>query len=228
MNFKDTVKHMMFNYPSIFPTPLAACRQLFFTVGNGMEWVKGELVNTMRYPGEKNSTTMLYDDIDDNIKHYKEMDYIVSKRYILEEELRRLNRKFIEEHIDEFISDNCMINLTDRSSTCNGHYELNIGDYAKVLCVPNNVKKDWGQAALDAIDWAFVNLNMVYGVANQKPYDRHWPDSAKQTHSNLMKARDKIRNIMKLPTQQQLDDIADKIITEVLNEEKLEKENAKA
>lgn len=67
----ETMRHCLLNYPLIFPCPKAAAIHWFTVIGNGTEWVNGELV--YRWEGERAGTTMKYDDLDDRDKQIKEI-----------------------------------------------------------------------------------------------------------------------------------------------------------
>lgn len=45
MQVEDTIQFMADFYPSLFPTRKHALNHLFCTVGNGYEWIDGELVD---------------------------------------------------------------------------------------------------------------------------------------------------------------------------------------
>lgn len=45
MRAEDTLQYMADFYPEIFPTRKHCLNQLFCVIGNGYEWVNGELVN---------------------------------------------------------------------------------------------------------------------------------------------------------------------------------------
>ena len=46
MTLKDTVKSILIMYPLISPSKLSVYSHLFLTIGNGYEWINGELVSS--------------------------------------------------------------------------------------------------------------------------------------------------------------------------------------
>ena len=45
MTSRDTIKYCIMNYPAIFSNVADVMDHLFLTVGNGYEWVNGELID---------------------------------------------------------------------------------------------------------------------------------------------------------------------------------------
>lgn len=44
MKLKTLVKHLIMQWPRLFPNALAAYDHLFYVVGNGYDWKNGELL----------------------------------------------------------------------------------------------------------------------------------------------------------------------------------------
>lgn len=119
MRAEDTLQYMADFYPQMFPTRKHALNELFCVLGNGFEWVNGELVN-------------------DNNKYVK--------RYKLIEEIHRAEFRNEDSWYDlhEFYQKMC----EDKSNKIPIEYRfewyLPLDDKLSNLCnYPDDIKPDW-------------------------------------------------------------------------------------
>lgn len=219
MNYKDTIKQMMFNYPSIFPNPLKAAIQLFFTVGNGYFWNKnGQLVSGY---SNKMSPVMLYDDLDERLTWGRTDIDIDRIQYNLEIELARTKRKFIEDNIDGLLSGNHYMTDFEDNYLYYNNCVTHIGQYHKLIDFPDNIAKDWGNGILEAMEWALYNLNKIYGVSYKCTGDvgEWWPEHARQSYYIILEVRERLRKILGQPSKEEREEFSSRMINEILSEE---------
>lgn len=122
MKAEATLQYMSDFYPRIFPTRKHALNQLFCVLGNGMEWINGELVN-------------------------KDSKYL--KRYKMIEEIERAEFPFEEDWYEnhEFYTD--LYESCDKTEKIPFEYQfewypLCTGKHgSKLYNYPKNIKPDW-------------------------------------------------------------------------------------
>lgn len=118
MKAEDTLQYMADFYPDVFPTRKHALNHLFCVIGNGYEWVNGELVDN--------------DDIYG--KRYK-LRKPIEKAEFINEEFWKYQRKFYEnlyEAIEEEIPAEYWFKWYPLSREC-----------SKLYNYPDNIKSDW-------------------------------------------------------------------------------------
>lgn len=185
------VKRSMLNYPSITPSRFAALQQIFLTNGNGMEWDGGRLVYSRG--SESESVTMLYDDINEQIKENEaelascKVDSLrglfLQRRVQYEREL--MNRQHIERHIDVYAKGHVM----GEDTQYNAEWLRNIdpdwtplsinNEYAASF--PEEMLPDWAQAAEEIVRIAKDSLWRDMGMYSERF------DSAKADPKKLRK-----------------------------------------
>lgn len=152
----QTMRKCLLNYPNIFPCPMAVAVHWFTVIGNGMEWVNGELVNTFVDPNAGDA--MKYDDLDD-IRG-------PSDRFSLEDSAYRVSRKFVADNIDAICNAPVSLRLNDYRPTSYYFLKGICVEHARVLNVPHDINKDWAQAVYDfIIEWEYF-LRCEYGVGS--------------------------------------------------------------
>lgn len=157
-----TMRHCLLNYPSIFPCPLAVSVHWFSCIGNGMEWVDGELVHS--YANRDAGNTMKYDDLDERSAMVSKAAGKLPDRFTLVDGAYRIMRKYVEDNIDTICNETATLRLFDYRPTSYYYTEGVCIEYARGLNVPDNITKDWAQAVYDFIkDWK-VALRQKYGV----------------------------------------------------------------
>lgn len=117
MRAEDTLQYMADFYSEIFPTRKHALNHLFCVVGNGYEWVGGELV-------EEDSYT----------KRYKLRKPIKKAIFEYEEHWNEMNRFYSEVNREKGIA--IPPKFQFRWSEC--HKE-----YSNIFTHPDNIKEDW-------------------------------------------------------------------------------------
>lgn len=124
MRAEDTLQFMADFYPDLFPTRKHALDHLFLVIGNGYEWINGELV----------------DNDDTYVKRYKLVKPI--KKAIFEKEYTWWNWH----HMFKEIS----IQL---DKPMNPDYEFNWSEiskeYSYIYNYPSNIKSDWFNLLLE-------------------------------------------------------------------------------
>lgn len=158
----QTMRHCLLNYPGIFPCPLAASIHWFSCVGNGMEWVNGELVHG--YVDRDAGDTMRYDDLDDLSDMIGKVSGTLPDRFTLVDGAYRIMRKYVEDNIDTICQNTATLRLFDYRSTSHYYIEGISVEYARGLNVPENITKDWAQAVYDFLDEWKTALRQRYGV----------------------------------------------------------------
>lgn len=118
MGAEDTLQYMADFYPDLFPTRKHALDHLFCLIGNGYEWVNGELVDN--------------DDI--YTKRYKLRKPI--KKAFFEKEYTWCNWHYIFKEI-----------ANQSNKPMNPNYEFSWSEiskeYSYICNYPDNIKEDW-------------------------------------------------------------------------------------
>lgn len=158
----QTMRHCLLNYPGIFPCPLAAAIHWFSCIGNGMEWVNGELVNS--YVDHDAGDTMRYDDLDDLSGMIGKVSGTLPDRFTLVDGAHRIMRKYVEDNIDTICQNTATLRLFDYRPTSHYYTEGISIEYARGLNVPENITKDWAEAVYDFLSEWKTALRQRYGV----------------------------------------------------------------
>lgn len=118
MRAEDTLQYMADFYPRIFPTRKHALNQLFCVLGNGMEWINGELV-------EKDSKYL---------RRYKLVEEVVKAEFPNEESWYQQNKfyRYLYEGEEEKIPWEYNFEW----------YPLG-RDFEKLYNYPDDIKSDW-------------------------------------------------------------------------------------
>lgn len=140
---KDTVLRMMTEYPSLFPTKSDCYNHLFIVIGNGYDWVDGELVDDSNYV---DNTFKLEEDEDEVVKEeadrYAKMGLpedrlqAVIDRARLDFRLNKMRIQFALDNIDLIMQDNVFFQKPYPYST----------NYSRVNNYPDDIKADWKEA----------------------------------------------------------------------------------
>lgn len=163
MKVFDLVKSCLLEYPTLFSSRIEVFIHLFSCIGNGYEWHNGELVS-VGYPDGKKSkkiNKMDYSDIDKDIDTVKtELESgknscctELHKAWLVNAQFRKLKRQFIENNID-IVAANIEASLKNDYEVYLGHYMENpCYDYAKIFHIPENITKDYAEAAKEFAKW---------------------------------------------------------------------------
>lgn len=89
MNPEDTIRHTLYYYPQICPNRAHALHHMFCVIGNGYEWIKGELVDPYMEltPHPKGSLPHNIPDTDDGTPLWKLYSEINKKHIAFIEEM---------------------------------------------------------------------------------------------------------------------------------------------
>lgn len=122
MTVQDTIKKVMSVYPSIAPSRVQVLHHLFWVIGNGYEWKDGELVTLFSEDYEKKPLIPSSPALEAYDRVYAALG------------------KFIEATPDYI--DVVRIPLATVYPLC---------EYSKILCIPEDVKDDWLDAAMESL-----------------------------------------------------------------------------
>ena len=166
MKVVDTIRSCISNYPSIFPHRAQVLEHLFFTNGNGYEWVEGELVDSCpvspghspfwdENPPKDSSSPLMWE-----IKVKTAQEQNAKSRVTLSELDQRCQPS------DEWVLEKV----------------YPICKYAKIMNIPEEIKPDWLEAAKEAIA-------LAQGVPTYEnypaDYNQKWLDKAREKISQL-------------------------------------------
>lgn len=153
MKLKTLVKHLIMQYPNIFPNALAVYNHLFYVIGNGYEWKDGELHEIggeIKQISEKNCIKGMInshtDFMNQTIKIYNERkENGLIDEYLTEEltnNLKEQVKKDIEtethiiKHAKELSEDFSVPGeIFVFYPICKG--------YSRCTTIPENIKPDW-------------------------------------------------------------------------------------
>lgn len=172
MSFKEHLRKMMITWPSLFPTAIRAYDHLFMTIGNGYEWINGELVyedNNRFFDSTEDAINNVVDDMfnmltekynDEECKLVWNSEYYINK-----------TKRFIKTilHVDELIDDLSVPILYDETE---GVFEWNkfrfygLSKYSKISNIPEDIKYDWLKAIKNFIDILDKNRNKFVDKEN--------------------------------------------------------------
>ena len=146
MKFIDTVKHIMATYPSVNENVFDVYNHLFLAIGNGFDWVDGELVSDTL---SKTSSISCTD---------KLLTNLISRIKIISDVKESLRNNLIDKTFENY--KNVLSTITQiESSICNMSVptesqftfdELN--EFSALANLPDNIKSDWLCAAKRFID----------------------------------------------------------------------------
>lgn len=181
MNYADTLRVMQHSYPSLFPYEWNALCQCFFTNGNGMEWIGGELIahddDGKLTPDEAIAKAQSYHvrqeerDIakadDDWTREYHQKKLALLQSPIEEQWAAEIayRRKSYEGAFRIRDEGRCWWPHPD-GSVASRLYPL--CQYARILHIPADVKPDWLAAAEKA--FAYVESGHLRPSSNDMPW----------------------------------------------------------
>ncbi len=186
MKVFNLVKSSIFGYPTLFSTRLDVFIHLFSCIGNGYEWIGGELKSVCG--PDKIVRKMKYEDLDEKISEYKKELKEKGKNWCLKElteswlvnlEFEKIKRQFIEKNIKVAARD-IEVLLEQNYEVYMGYYMENpCYDYARIFHIPKDIKPDWGDAAQEfAKFWRgrlyAKNQGFVWIDTSKKPYKEIW------------------------------------------------------
>lgn len=191
--FKQTLKHGLLKYPTIFPNPVNVLEHMFCVIGNGYEWKNGELVDrcsevdfdnlTMKYPEER--------ELDPEIERiHASVENKTGNK--LKDKARLVQMKWIADNIDAVLEAN-PTNVYFGNAP-HGHYFTKgiCLAYAKAFHFPDNIKKDWAEALYEFCQYWLVQLNVEYGVSIKDNTLSWWPKDILEARKAILETRERL------------------------------------
>ena len=181
MNVKDTYRHFLRNG---MDSMLKVSCHLFTTIGNGGDWVDGELCFgelSDWYELRKNPVK----DEERGIEYLRSLH----NGWDLRHEAYLAKRQFVMDNIERILDSPIDLTIFEGVDTVHDHYAANPSvEYAKSIIFPDDIKTDWAKAVLVFNNWWLTNLNKIYGVGHDGNTD-FWPDRIKVAYRAIDKAR---------------------------------------
>ncbi len=200
---KQTIKYGMLRYPTLFPNPVNVLEHLFCVIGNGYEWIDGELVDRFdRVEGTDKTTeplTMKYpeeEEVESDLAAFaKYMEKLHTERR-LQGLAQRMQMEFVDKHIDEII---------EASSTAvyfgsgpRGYYFLKgiSIKYSHGINFPDDIKPDWAEGLYEFLEYWLQNLSTEYGPPSKDGDVSHWPADIQEARKALLETRERLHPIV--------------------------------
>lgn len=188
---KDTVRHALFNYPLLFPSPLHVVVNLFTSSG-GWHWNRqGELVN---YYEHLNADSMKYSDLDEHLEYCK--DYENFPIIKLETEARRMMRKFIEDNIEVILEGDLLEDYFGTNTYNTSYYTKHINLDSQAFHFPDNITKEWGTLLYKFFENWLVTLNYTYGVSQTHDDVSFWPENMQKARIAILDAKARLHPLI--------------------------------
>lgn len=187
---RESLKHALFNYPCIMPSPFAVARHWFCSAGNGMEWnEQGQLVDWSR---KKTSEVMLYDDLDERVEKLDQYSCI-KERLDLRIEAERLQRQFVEKNIDLILEEPITEVHFGRECYAGSGFTKGVSiEYSRAFTFPDNIAKDWGDALMQLFNHWLYCLNVEFGPGKTGDETPWWPEEIKTLRTEILKQRSRL------------------------------------
>lgn len=164
MTYKDTVKHLLTEYPLLFKNKIAVDDHLFTTSGNGYKWINGELVDvvesyTQPISQEEAMITFVKDMLPTNqlwnlFKMFKKKPMIKGKDFFTD--ILKKQREQILEGIYN------IFNVEKHSTDTFCNWLITIYSHSPLRTIPEDINDDWRAAVIDFIDWCIANNKRVF------------------------------------------------------------------
>lgn len=193
MQLDETILISVQFYPGISPTRENVLNHLFFTIGNGYEWVDGELIcDEDRFVGV------------DPIEHQAEWaSNFCGQQGWGEDDFRRMMGEALPiiETAEERAStkwyphefDLLGLGDVDEPVSYNSSFIYPICRYSRIHSIPDDVKDDWLLGAVEAINMVFhlAPLGVTVNIYPQTPEER-----ARQLERNLEQVKKAKANLI--------------------------------
>jgi hypothetical protein len=179
MNVRDTYRYFLKNGSN---SMLSVSIHMFSTIGNGMEWINGELSYGRPFSDWYNGPYLakIDDDTDGSLK----------AKWSLENEVRLLKRKFVTDNMERILDSPVTSNLFEPEiSHC--YYMLDPREeYARSLNFPNNITKEWAEAVFEFNQHWLTNFRTIHGVGHDGSID-FWPENVKIGYEVVKKHKER-------------------------------------
>lgn len=197
MNVYNTIKNSLILYPSIHKNALDVYVHLFICIGNGYEWKNGQLVSIQK---EKKAT--VEDGVDKCLKfHLIEHNPVESHNILKDDEefyLKVINRSYTrtigyvndifkwKERMNDFSFawDEEYKRINEINPKHDGKQMFyNLCNYSGICNLPDNIKKDWLEAAEKIYNIIIENIDRL--------------DCMEDTEELLSKVKERIEELKK-------------------------------
>jgi len=140
MKVAEEIEKMIKEYPSLFKTRYAALDHLFCVIGNGYDWINGELVYTCIPMSEEEKIVRKKER-----KKHEKLLYKVSKAL----GGNHLEKRKVEEKAEKLAIKNAKIiaNTPFYDKITKDYKFYPICDYSAIMNLPKDIKDDWKAAA---------------------------------------------------------------------------------
>lgn len=180
MNVKETYRHFLRNG---MDSMLKVSCHLFTTIGNGGEWIDGELCFRNMSDWYKLRENPVKDK--DRDKEYLRS---LHNGWDLRHEAYLIKRKFVMDNMEKILDSPVDSYIFESSDSVHGYYESNpCVRYARSINFPDDIKPDWAEAVYEFNQWWLTNLNRIYGVGSDGNTD-FWPEHIKEAYKAITEA----------------------------------------
>jgi hypothetical protein len=168
MNLKDSVINSMREYPSISGNKLDVYDHLFLTIGNGYDWVNGELIEPSN---EKPNVISIEEAIDKLFNNESRIDLTTDRMFFY---IGELNKE--EKVVKESLQYDLVRYAQDVKTIINAEKAVNqslfeiepiisleglepecflypLCEYSKIMNIPDNIKSDWLDGIKELMDY---------------------------------------------------------------------------
>lgn len=196
--YRETIKSLLLNYPSLFSNKLAVNAQLFAVIGNGYEWsAEGTLEKDISQ--SHNNHSMRFEDLDKEIEFIKEKHRDWNAFLLAQIESKRIMRQFMADHIELILDESCSREFfsewgyNQKLYTYMEPQDVSYS-YARVFHYPENIRKDWARGLEDFVSVWMGNLRTEYRIGQTGKEMNHWPEEAKILYNRLDQVHDDLMN----------------------------------
>ena len=160
MKFVDTVKHIMATYPSVNENVFDVYNHLFLTIGNGFDWVDGELVSdTLSKASSISCADKLLTNLISRIKNISGLKESLRNNLI---DKTFENYKIVLSAITQM--ENYICNMSIPTESPFVFDDLN--EHSALANLPDNVKSDWLYAAKRFVDLIKSHKDLIKDDSN--------------------------------------------------------------
>ena len=171
----ETIKQMMVEYPTLFPSKVQAIHHLFWVIGNGYDWVDGELISIDEpHPITPYSISEDHRRMHEEYRKMYEDVAVYDANWEMRERGLIAFSKFLFEN-DDYIR-TYRIELSSIYPLC---------EHAKVLTVPSDVKPDWLKVAWESV----TDVDFVTNFSDDKKETAKRMKWVEQVENHLAEVR---------------------------------------
>lgn len=168
MNLKDSVINSMREYPSISGNKLDVYDHLFLTIGNGYDWVNGELIEPSN---EKPNVISIEDAIDNLFNDEYRIDLTTDRMFFYIGELNK-DEKVVKESLQYDLkryAQNVKTIINAEKLVNQSLFEIEpiisleglepecilypLSKYSKIMNIPDDIKPDWLDGIKELMDY---------------------------------------------------------------------------